>query len=120
VSNETARSCYMEKQPDIFTLSRNDPNSPGAYKLPSAHEPTFQGRIEAACLALAYQGNIGLTTRMALMYPSTDIDAGSCAKYGAIVISRLLTAAAGALHQPQIDQISQELAEYLTSNYECS
>jgi len=91
----------------------------GEHIKPFVNPPTLTGRIEAAFMTLACQGDPGLRTKMTLMYPSTDIDKQSCLKYATIVLTRISAASLLALPPSQIEMISTELAEYLASGYEC-
>ena len=104
-----------ERHSDIFKL--NSDASTHAY--PAISPPRFENRIEAAFVSIAFQGNIGLSTRLALMHPSTDLDRDSCAKYATIVLSRLVVAFLDLLPAERSAQIQQELAEYLSSDFEC-
>jgi|GEM_PF-2020882 len=115
ISGEDAAKALHEQHQDIFTLNED----PSDHVYPTISPPGIESRIEAAFLAVAFQGKIGLATRLTLMHPSTDISAGSCAKYGAVVLSRLAAASLAALLPQRSAQIQQELAEYLSSNFEC-
>jgi hypothetical protein len=86
---------------------------------PFVNPPTLTGRIEAAFMTLACQGEPGLRTKMSLMYPSTDIDKENCLKYATIVLTRISAASLLALPPSQIEMISTELAEYLASEFRC-
>ena len=90
-----------------------------AEDLPKVEEPSLQARIEAALMTLACQGDPGLRTKLRLMYPSQDIAKQSCLKFATIVLSRTIAASLQALPPPQIETISKELAEYLSSEFEC-
>ncbi|MBX7277482.1 hypothetical protein K2E96_14395 [Pseudomonas sp. ERGC3:05] len=81
--------------------------------------PSLQARVEAAIMTLACQGDPGLRTKLSLMHPSQDIDKQSCLKFATIVLSRTIAASLQALPRPQIETISKELAEYLSSGFEC-
>lgn len=81
--------------------------------------PTLEGRVEAALMTLACQGEPGLRTKLALMHPSQDIDKDSCLKYATIVLSRTIAASLQALPPQSFDRTSKELAEYLASEFEC-
>lgn len=85
----------------------------------SIAEPTLQGRVEAALMTLACQGEPGLRTKLALMYPSLDTDKDSCLKYATIVLSRTIVASLQALPLQESEKISTALAEYLASEFEC-
>lgn len=103
-----------ERHNDVFKM--NSDSSAHAY--PEINSPGLGNRIEAALVAVAHQGNIGLATRLALMHPSTDLDRASCAKYATIVLSRLIAAGLELLPPERSAQIQQELAEYLSSEFE--
>lgn len=79
----------------------------------SVNPPTLEGRVEAALMTLACQGDPGLRTKLALMHPSRDIDKDSCLKYATIVLSRTIAASLQALPPERLQRISTELAEYL-------
>lgn len=81
--------------------------------------PTLEGRIEAALMTLACQGEPGLRTKLTLMHPSRGIDKDSCLKYATIVLSRSIAASLQALPPQSFDRTSKELAEYLASEFEC-
>lgn len=81
--------------------------------------PTIEGRVEAALMTLAYQGEPGLRTKLALMHPSQNIDKDSCLKYPTIVLSRTIAASLQALPPQRFEKTSKELAEYLASEFEC-
>lgn len=85
----------------------------------SVNAPTLEGKIEAALMTLACQGEPGLRTKLALMHPSRDIDKDSCLKYATIVLSRTIAASLQALPPQSFDRTSKELAEYLASEFEC-
>lgn len=85
----------------------------------SITEPTLQGRIEAALMTLACQGEPGLRTKLALMHPSRDIDKDSCLKYATVVLSRTIAVSLQALPPQESAKISTALAEYLASEFEC-
>lgn len=104
-----------ERHPDIFKLN----SDASTHSYPAISPPQFNARIEAAFVSIAFQGKIGLNTRLALMHPSTDLDRGSCAKYATIVLSRLASACLESLPAERSDQLQQELAEYLSSDFEC-
>lgn len=104
-----------ERHPDIFKLN----SEASAHAYPAISPPTFKTRIEAAFVSIAFQGNIGLSARLALMYPSTDLDRDSCTKYATVVLSRLATACLESLPAERSDQLQQELAEYLSADFEC-
>lgn len=104
-----------ERHSDIFKL--NSDASTHAY--PAIQPPEMSARIEAAVVAITHQGNIGLATRLALMHPSTDLDRDSCTKFATVVISRLTAAFLKSLPAERSAQIQQELAEYLSSDFEC-
>ena len=92
------------------------PDSPGR---PTVQPPSLSGRIEAALMTLACQGDPGLRTKMSLMYPSTDIDRSSCLKYATIVLSRTIAVSLQALPLQDLETTSKELAGYLASEFEC-
>lgn len=79
----------------------------------SVNAPTLEGRVEAALMTLACQGDPGLRTKLSLMHPSRDIDKYSCLKYATIVLSRTIAASLQALPPERLQTISTELAEYL-------
>lgn len=81
--------------------------------------PTLQGRIEAALMTLACQGDPGLRTKLSLMYPSQDIDKQNCLKFATIVLSRTIAASLQALPLLVTEKTSKELAEYLASEFRC-
>lgn len=92
------------------------PDSPGR---PTAQPPTMSGRIEAALMTIACQGQPGLATRMALMHPSPEFeDAAGCNKFATVVLTRTIAALVEALPVERSAQIQQELAEYLSEFYE--
>jgi hypothetical protein len=111
----SAVKALHERHPDIFKLNRDA----STHSYPRISNPATSTRIEAAIVAITHQGNIGLATRLALMHPSTDLDRASCAKYATIVLSRLVTAFLDLLPAERSAQIQQELAEYLSSDFEC-
>lgn len=115
VERSRAVKALHERLPDIFKLNADS----SAHSYPAIPPPEVNTRIEAAVLAITYQGNIGLATRLALMHPSTDLDRASCAKYATVVVSRLVTAFLELLPAERSAQIQQELAEYLSSDFEC-
>lgn len=86
------------------------PNSPGK---PTVTAPTLEGRIEAALMTLACQGEPGLATKMALMHPATELGPRECSKYATIVLTRTIAALVEALPGGRSDQIQRELAAYL-------
>ncbi|WP_330214386.1 hypothetical protein [Pseudomonas sp. AM8] len=90
-----------------------------AEDLPKVEAPSLQARIEAALMTLACQGDPGLRTKLSLMYPSQDIEKQSCLKFATIVLSRTIAASLQALPLRGIEMISKELAEYLSSEFEC-
>ena len=90
------------------------PNSPGK---PTVSAPTLEGRIEAALMTLACQGNPGLATKMALMHPSPDLGASGCNKFATVVLTQTIAALVEALPAQRSDQIQQELAAYLEEFY---
>ncbi|WP_144080564.1 hypothetical protein [Pseudomonas simiae] len=90
-----------------------------AEDLPKVEEPSLQARIEAALMTLACQGDPGLRTKLRLMHPSQDIAKQSCLKFATIVLNRTIAVSLQALPPPQIETISKELAEYLSSEFEC-
>ncbi|MDD2035922.1 hypothetical protein NP572_05755 [Pseudomonas putida] len=104
-----------ETHPDLFRIN----SEPSAHSYPDITPPGLSGRIEAAFVSIAHQGDIGLATRLKLMHPSTEVDRESCAKYATVVLSRLVAALLATLPLEQSDRIQQELAEYLSSNFEC-
>lgn len=81
--------------------------------------PTLEGRVEAALMTLACQGEPGLRTKLALMYPSREINRDNCLKYATIVLSRTIAASVQALPPLDSARISKGLAEYLASEFEC-
>lgn len=85
----------------------------------SVNAPTLEGRVEAALMTLACQGEPGLRTKLALMHPSREIDKDSCLKYATIVISRTIAASLRALPPQRFEMTSKELAGYLASEFEC-
>ncbi len=85
----------------------------------AAVEPTLEGRVEAALMTIACQGDPGLRTKLKLMYPSREIDKDSCLKYATIVLSRTIAASLQALPPQDFERTSKELAEYLASGFEC-
>jgi len=92
------------------------PDSPGR---PTIQPPSINGRIEAALMTLACNGQPGLATRMALMYPSTDfVSAESCNKFATIVLTRTIAALVEALPAERSGQIQKELADYLSEFFE--
>ncbi|RZI28252.1 hypothetical protein EUX58_02090 [Pseudomonas sp. 770NI] len=91
----------------------------GSEELPKVKAPSPQARIEAALMTLACQGDPGLRTKLSLMYPSQDIEKQSCLKFATIVLSRTIAASLQALPPERIEMISKELAEYLSSEFEC-
>jgi len=111
----SAVKALHEIHPDIFKLN----SEPSTHAYPAISPPEFKSRIEAAFVSVAFQGQIGLSTRLALMHPSTDLDRDSCAKYATIVLSRLVVAFLDLLPAERSAQIQQELAEYLSSDFEC-
>lgn len=104
-----------ERHSDVFKMNSN--SSSHAY--PDITPPGLAGRIEAAFVSIAHQGDIGLATRLKLMHPSKEVDRESCAKYATVVLSRLVAALLATLPLEQSDRIQQELAAYLSSNFEC-
>lgn len=104
-----------ERHLDIFEINSN----PSTHAYPAISPPDFKTRIEAAFVSIAFQGKIGLSARLALMHPSTDLDRDSCAKYATIVLSRLASVCLESLPPERSELIQQELAEYLFSNFEC-
>ncbi|WP_288522444.1 hypothetical protein [uncultured Pseudomonas sp.] len=113
-SSEAAKALH-EIHPDVFKLN----SERGGHSYPALTPPGLSGRIEAAFVAITHQGDIGLATRLKLMHPSTEVDRDSCAKYATVVLSRLVAALLAALPLEQSGRIQQELAEYLSSNFEC-
>lgn len=85
----------------------------------SVNAPTLEGRVEAALMTLACQGEPGLRTKLALMHPSRDIDKNSCLKYATVVLNRTIAASLQALPPQKSARISTALAEYLASEFEC-
>ncbi len=85
----------------------------------SVNAPTLEGRVEAALMTLACQGDPGLRTKLALMHPSRDLNKDSCLKYATIVLSRTIAASLQALPPQRFEKTSKELAEYLSSEFEC-
>ncbi|MEK2607822.1 hypothetical protein WLF18_01690 [Pseudomonas shirazensis] len=112
--NEAVKALH-ETHPDVFRLN----SEPSRHSYPKITPPGLSGRIEAAFVSIAHQGDIGLATRLKLMHPSTDVDQESCAKYATVVLSRLVAALLATLPLEHSDRIQQELAEYLSSNFEC-
>ena len=115
VTSAVAVKALHEQHQDIFNLN----SERSAHSYPAISPPDFSTRIEAAFVSVAFQGQIGLRTRLALMHPSTDLDRDSCAKYATIVLSRLASACLESLPAERSDLIQQELAEYLSSDFEC-
>lgn len=111
----SAVKALHEHHPDIFKLN----SDASTHSYPAISPPDFNTRIEAAFVSVAFQGQIGLRTRLALMHPSTDLDRDSCAKYATIVLSRLASACLESLPAERSELIQQELAEYLSSEFEC-
>ena len=114
VTSAEAAAALHNRYPDIFKL--NSERSAHAY--PTINTPEFKYRIEAAFVAVANRGAIGLRTRQVLMQPSTDLDRDSCTKFATIVLSRLTAAFLESLPAERSVQIQQELADYLSSNFE--
>ena len=85
---------------------------------PRVSAPSLQGKIEAALMTLACQGDPGLKTKLLLMYPSRDIEKQNCLKFATVVLSRTITASLQALPPQHLETISKELAEYLASEFE--
>lgn len=81
--------------------------------------PSLAGRVEAALMTLACQGDPGLRTKLTLMHPSRDIGKQNCLKYATVVLSRSIAASLLILPPRDSARISTELAEYLASRYEC-
>ncbi|EJM71638.1 hypothetical protein PMI29_01308 [Pseudomonas sp. GM49] len=115
VERASAVKALHEQHQDVFKL--NSERSTHSY--PAISPPDFKTRIEAAFVSVAFQGQIGLSTRLALMHPSTDLDSDSCAKYATIVLSRLASACLESLPAERSALIQRELAEYLISDFEC-
>lgn len=91
------------------------PNSPGK---PTISAPSLVGRIEAALMTLACQGDPGLATKMSLMHPSPELSRSGCNKYATIVLTQTIAALVEALPAQRSDQIQLELAAYLEEFYE--
>ena len=115
VTSAEAAAALHNLHLDIFKLN----SERSAHSYPAISPPDFNSRIEAAFVSVAFQGQIGLRTRLALMHPSTDLDRDSCAKYATIVLSRLTAAFLEYLPPERSAQIQQELTEYQSSNFEC-
>lgn len=91
------------------------PNSPGK---PTIAAPSLEGRIEAALMTLACQGEPGQATKMALMHPSTELGSRGCSKYATVVLTQTIAALIEALPAQRSEQIQRELAAYLEEFYE--
>lgn len=115
VSAAEAVKALHEKHADAFKLN----SEPSAHSYPNVNAPSLATRIETAFLSVAFQGSIGLSARLALMHPSTELDRDSCAKYATIVLSRLAVAFLESLPAEHSDRLQRELADYLSSNFEC-
>lgn len=79
------------------------------------NEPSLKSRLNCAIFIMAFGAeNTGVMTCQKLMWPYTDYEIDDVKRTAARLVASVHTALLATLPPPQIEQISKDLASYLS------